>query len=304
MPTNSLITAVLRCCLITLLLSAPLQAIQAETLVIAQLSDRPKKDYKQLRPMVEAIASRLKAQGITGGNVALFADRSSLVAALKAGKVHWVTETPYTASVLVHEAGARPLLQKWKSGQRRYQSLIYTRKDSDIKTLADLSGKRIAFEHPQSFSSYYLPRILLESNNLQLYNLRGQHSLATDQQLGYQFSRNEKNNLLWVHKRLVDAGVLNNNDWQNSSRVPTKLKSDLRIIHRSKPYPRALELVAPHVTEDLAAALKRELLAMTVETDKYLLARYEGTTGFEQVGEEVTELLAEIYRKSRQWQSQ
>ncbi len=285
-------------CLSTLLITSH---VAAETLVLAQLSDRPKKDFKQLRPMAKYVAKQLGHVGITRAEVRLFSELDELVEAVKNGDVHWVTETPYSAAVLVHEADAVPLVMKWKSRQQRYQTLIYTHKDSGLKSLEDLSGKRIAFEHNNSFSSYYLPRLILEKQGQRLNQINGLHAERDNNKVNYLFSRNEKNNLLWVHKQLVEAGALNDGDWQNPGRVPDALKSELRIIYRSEPYPRALELVSSKLSAERAAALKALLLGMTPDSHGKLLSRYEKTSGFEALNDDVPDLLAEIYNNSRNW---
>ncbi|MDI3324316.1 phosphate/phosphite/phosphonate ABC transporter substrate-binding protein [Pontibacterium granulatum] len=285
-------------CLSTLLVTAH---AAAETLVLAQLSDRPKKDFKQLRPMAKYVAQHLGHVGITRAEVRLFSELDELIEAVKKGEVHWVTETPYSAAVLVHEADAIPLLMKWKSRQQRYQTLIYTHKDSGLRNLADLTGKRIAFEHNNSFSSYYLPRMILEKHGQSLNFIHSLHAARDSNKVNHLFSRNEKNNLLWVHKRLVEAGALNDGDWQNPDRVPDALKSELRIIYRSEPYPRALELVSSKLSAERAAALKALLLGMTSDSHGKLLSRYEQTSGFETLNEDVPKLLAEIYNNSRNW---
>lgn len=295
---RSLCNLIRMICLSSLLISSHLAA---ETLVLAQLSDRPKKDFKQLRPMAKYVAKQLGHVGITRAEVRLFSELDELVDAVKSGEVHWVTETPYSAAVLVHEADATPLLMKWKSRQQRYQTLIYTHKDSGLKTLSDLTGKRIAFEHNNSFSSYYLPRLVLEMQELNLKKIDGLNAERQSDKINYLFSRNEKNNLLWVHKRLVEAGALNDGDWQNQGRVPDALKADLRIIYRSAPYPRALELVSATLAPERAEALKNLLLSMTPSTHGKLLSRYEKTSGFEALNDDVPKLLAEIYNNSRNW---
>lgn len=285
-------------CLSTLLITSH---VAAETLVLAQLSDRPKKDFKQLRPMAKYVAKQLGHVGITRAEVRLFSELDELVEAVKNGDVHWVTETPYSAAVLVHEADAVPLVMKWKSRQQRYQTLIYTHKDSGLKSLEDLSGKRIAFEHNNSFSSYYLPRLILEKQGQSLNQINGLHAERDKNKVNYLFSRNEKNNLLWVHKQLVEAGALNDGDWQNPGRVPETLKAELRIIYRSEPFPRALELVSSKLSAERAAALKTLLLNMTLDRHGKLLSRYEKTSGFEALSDDVPNLLAEIYTNSRNW---
>lgn len=273
----------------------------AKTLVLGQLSDRPKKDFKQLRPMVEYVTAKLADVGVTDGSVKLFRDLPSMIAAVREGEVDWITETPFAASVLVEEAGAKLLAHKWKDGQRTYQTLIYTHQNSPIRQLQDLRGHLFAFEHDSSFSSYFVPRIVLEREGLSLL----QHKVLSDpapvNQLGYVFSRNERNNLLWVHKGLVAAGALNDSDWRNPDRVPPSLKSQFRILYRSELYPRALELVSGKLQPEIAEALKQVLLSMSLENDRDIMERYEGTTQFEAVSTEVEQLLRDVYQQSQSW---
>ncbi|MFC6670448.1 phosphate/phosphite/phosphonate ABC transporter substrate-binding protein [Marinobacterium aestuariivivens] len=285
--------------LIMLLVASPLG--QAKPLVLGQISDRPGKDLDELRPMVDYAAAHLTSLGISSGEVRLFDSAEALIAAMQAGEVDWVTETPYTAARLVREAGARPLLRKWKRGQQYYQTLIYTHADSAIREIGDLAGKRIAFEHPESFSSYFVPRLILEQAGLQLTALETIGQAPDTDRVGYLFSRNEKNNALWVHKSLVSAGALNNSDWENPKRVPDALRQDLRIIYRSVQYPRAMELVSPGLALELADGLRKLLLGMAGSGATDILARYEHTTGFAPLQPGDLQLLHDIYENSRSW---
>ena len=270
-------------------------------LVIAQVSDRPKKDFKQLRPMVEYMAQQLAPYGVTSGSVRLYDSLDKLVVAVRSGEVHWVTETGYSAAVLVHEANASLLAHKWKGGKQSYQSVIYTHKDSGVKTINDLVGKVMAFEHNTSFSSYYLPRNALEKEGLRFAPLVNHQAPVPEGQVGFVFSRNEKNNALWTDKQLVAAGVLNDGDWENPKRVPPEIKKNLNVIYRSPLYPRALELGSPTLPAPLATALSQALLSLNEENAKKLLKAYEKTTKFQAIGEDVPSLLSDIYTSSRSW---
>jgi phosphonate transport system substrate-binding protein len=284
--------------LICLMLGA---VAQARPLVLAQVSDRATKDYEELRPMVQHAAAGLSDFGITSGEVRLFLTAEALVDAMRKGEVDWVTETSFTAARLVNEAQARPLLRKWKGGLREYRSIIYTRADSPVRTLDDLVGQTIAFEHADSFSSYFLPRSVLEQGGFKLRRLESLGQRPASDQIGYLFSRNEKNNALWVDKSLTVAGALSSNDWHNPKRVPEALRAHLRIIYRSAAYPRALELTSASLDPALAEALRSLLLGMTPDNSPELLQRYERTTGFEPVQPQDIALLSDIYHRSRSW---
>ncbi len=272
-------------CLLTLAGIPLTTTAAAEALVLGQVSDRPKKDFKQLLPMARYMAGKLQQHGFSSARVQLYDTAEALIAAVKQGEVHWVSETPYTSARLIQETASRPLVKKWKNHQRRYQTLIYTLQRREILTLQELAGRRIAFEHPDSFSSYFLPRRILETAGLQLVELKHPNDPVPEGKVGYLFSRNEKNNALWVDKEIVAAGSLNNGDWADPDRVTPDMHKRFRVIHRSDFYPRAFELATPELSPEAAATLQNELLALTPEADEDLLARYEQTGGFSTVEE-------------------
>lgn len=72
------------------------------------------------------------------------------------------------AFMLAHEQiGADPLLlEVYGSGRATYHSCIWVRKDSGIKTLADLRGRTMAFADPVDMSGYLAPRDIFERAGL------------------------------------------------------------------------------------------------------------------------------------------
>jgi len=279
-------------------------ASDANTLVLAQISERPKKDFKELRPMAAYMAEKLASVGFTQGQVKLFNNIDDLVAAVKRGEVHWISETAKTASVLINQTDAKLLVNKWKNGQHSYASIIYARKDSGINTLSDLKGKVIAFENKDSFSSYFLPRVLIEERGLTLRHMADVRVKPSAEEVGYVFSRNEKNNVLWTAKRLVDAGVINDGDWENTDRVPKNIKAQFKILLSSPQFPRSYEITTPMLSPKATKLLKATLLSMTVENSNGVLARYENSIGFGELPKGYEKQLNDIYQRSLAWVKQ
>ena len=88
-------------------------------------------------------------------------DYSAAVEALAAGHadVSFLSPLPY---VLAHSrTGATAVLGEVYAGRPYYYSKIFVRKDSGIKTLADLRGKTIAYVDPISSSGYLYPHDIL-----------------------------------------------------------------------------------------------------------------------------------------------
>jgi phosphonate transport system substrate-binding protein len=86
---------------------------------------------------------------------------SSAVEALNAGKadISFMSPLPY---VLVNaQTGAGAILGEIYNGKSYYYSKIFVRKDSGIKTLADLKSKTIAYVDPISSSGFMYPHDIL-----------------------------------------------------------------------------------------------------------------------------------------------
>ncbi len=286
---------------VALVLCGWVPGVAAFELVMGKVSDDPQKAIAELRPMVEYAAAQLADEGVTGGQVRLFPSEDALQAAVKAGAVHWITETSLVAANLMNRADATLAVKKWKNGQREYQTYIYSLADGPVRTLADLKGRVIAFEHEESFSSYYVPRLILEQAGYQLHYLSSVNDAPVADKVNYVFSRNEKNNALWVDKGLVDAGALNNNDWLNGKRVPETLRQRFLVIHQSSSFPRAYELFGPGMPPAIGEKLRQLLLGMRLSTHASVLQKYEKTSRFEAITREEIDQLDQFFKVSRQW---
>jgi phosphonate transport system substrate-binding protein len=114
-------------------------------------------------------------------------------------------------------------------------------------------------------------------------------------QVGYLFARTELNIATWVHKRLVDVGVMSNLDWQNPQRVPAAFRGDLQIIHETTAYPRALEMVRGDLDPKVAARLREVLMEASHDPDaREALLRFFKTTRFMPVDESADDALDHI----------
>lgn len=267
------------------------QAPDAKRFVIARVSQNPGKHLNQLAPMAEYLAGVLADEGFVAGGVVLAQTTDELVALVAAGRVHWVTETAYTASLLVEQAGMTIRALKLKNGVASYQSRVFARRDAGIQTLQDLAGLVVAFEEPDSFSGYFMPSLMLQDDGLSLTELRSPRSAPPADHVGYVFARSELNVTQWVHKGLVQAGALNNLDWNNPKRMPLAMRESLVVIAESRPFPRALELASPALSETAAARVTEALLQLDASRDARLLRAYEKASGFLPVDQELLQTM-------------
>lgn len=275
-------------------------------LILGRISDDPKAHYEQLKPLLDYVVPRMRDVGITEGRILMARDTQQMTSYLRRGRVDWVTETSGTGMQLQKRAGARPLLLTERGGVSRYHSVFFARKDSGINTLADLRGRSIAFQGTGSTSAYLVPAATLLGENLQLELLLSPMDRPTPDLVGYVFARSELNIAAWVHKRLVDAGVFSSLDWNDARRMPAAFRQDMKIIHQTPDYPRALEMVRADLDPKVEARLRevllqaaddpaaREAMNLFFRTTRFLPIDEASQQGLDRVREGVTRVREQV----------
>ena len=242
-------------------LTAPAHAAGDErVLVLGRISDDPKAHYEQLKPLLDYVVPRMRDVGITEGRILMARDAQQMTSYLRRGRVDWVTETAGTGMQLQQRAGARPLLLTERGGVSRYHGVFFVRRDSGLERLSDLEGRTIAFQNTTSTSAYFAPATALLDAGQRLEILLSPMDRPSADAVGYVFARSELNIAAWVHKRLVDAGVVSNLDWDDVRRMPPAFRRDFRVIHETQDFPRALEMVRGDLDPKIEARLREVLL--------------------------------------------
>lgn len=250
-------------------------------LVLGRISDDPKAHYEQLRPLLEYVVPRMADVGIREGRILMARDPQQMASYLRRGRVDWVTETAATAVLLRKRAGARPMLLTERDGTSQYHSVFFARRDSGLGRLEQLPGRTVAFQRPSSTSAYFVPATELLGRGLELEILPSPIERVDSDAVGYVFARSELNISTWVHKRIVDAGVMSHLDWNNPRRMPDAFKRDFVVIGRTPDYPRAVELVRDTLDPKVAARLRTVLLeAARDPAAGPALRQFFGTTRF------------------------
>lgn len=253
----------------------------AGVLVLGRISDDPKSHYEQLKPLLEYVVPRMASVGIRSGRILMARDFQQMASYMRRGRVDWVTETSGNAVLLEQRAGARSMLVTERDGASRYHGVFFVRRDSPIKTLKDLAGHSVAFQSPYSTSAYYLPASMLLESGQRMDLLLSPMDRPPADSVGYLFARTELNISTWVHKRLVDVGVVSNLDWTNPQSLPPAFVADLRIIARSQDVPRALMLTRAGLAPKVEARLREVLMEASSDPDASEAMRlFLGTSRF------------------------
>ncbi|MDJ0784269.1 MAG: phosphate/phosphite/phosphonate ABC transporter substrate-binding protein [Desulfosarcinaceae bacterium] len=152
-----------------------------------------------------------------------------------------------------------------EGGKAYYRSMIVTRRDSDIKSMADLRGSAFAFTDPKSTSGYLFPMMGLTIHNLSRNDL-GQ----------VQFLKRHANSLLAVVNGHVPAGAV-------SSTAFDKVEVDrnqLRILWRSAPIYRGPWVARRDLPAQIVQELRAALLAISQSPQAAEIFANLGTKGF------------------------
>nr|WP_133480137.1 phosphate/phosphite/phosphonate ABC transporter substrate-binding protein [Lysobacter segetis] len=250
-------------------------------LVLGRISDDPATHYAQLKPLLDYVVPRMADVGIREGRILMARDPQQMASYMRRGRVDWVTETAGTAMMLRQRAGARPLLLTERDGVSHYHSVFFARRDRGLASLDDLRGRRLAFQRPSSTSAYYVPAGMLLDRGMPLEILLSPDDQPGPGAVGYLFARSELNIATWVHKGLVDAGVMSDIDWEKPGRVPSSFRRDFVLIGRTPDYPRAVEVVRGDVDPRIAARLRDVLLEASRDPSaRDALLAFFGTTRF------------------------
>lgn len=249
--------------LVVLLWAVPVRAEQG-VLVLGKVSDDPKSHYAEMKLLLDHVVARMHDVGIREGRVLMARDALQMTSYLRRDRVDWVSETAAGATLLQSRANAETLVLSERNGIRRYRTVYLARRDSEVKSIDDLRGRRIAFQNRTSTSAYFIPAMELLSRHVPLEVLGSLNDQPGPDAAGFLFARTERNIATWVHKGLVDVGAVSNLDWSNPQHIPEFFKRDLVILHESPDVPRGVEVVR----RDLDPAVRQRLHDVLVAIGK------------------------------------
>ncbi len=146
------------------------------------------------------------------------------------------------------EVLARPLSL---NGTSTYHGLIFVRKDSGIRSIHDMEGKRFAFVDKATTAGYLLPLAYFKKNgkNYKTY-LKESYFTGTHDDVIYD-----------VLNKKADIGAVKNTMYERLAAEDERIRKDLMVLERSPDVPEN----GLAVRKDLDGALKKKLKAALVE---------------------------------------
>ena len=240
------------------------QAAEGVSLAIGRITDQPEKHQKRLNRMAEYLAAELADYGISSVKTVMVETEAEMAALIRAGKVDILSETPLMAIGLQSEGVVDILMREWKKGVSEYHSVIVVRKDSPVRSLADLAGRRVSFEDVGSTSGYLLPRNAIETAGLDMVGLTAPTDPVPAGKVGYSFTGSETGVIEAIHKGTADAGAISNLDWAEDETVPDDLRGDLHVIHVTNPVIRSVLMV----NSSIPAAVQERIAIILEQMEK------------------------------------
>lgn len=230
--------------LVPLLVCWSMLSVAADPLVMGVF---PRRDAvttaKLFRPLSQYLEQELGIPVL----MEMSSDYESFLVNLKRRRYDLVHLNPYDYISAHKDLAYDALVQNEEFGEASIMGAIYVRRDSGIKQLSDLKGKRILFGGgPRAMMSYIVPTYLLQQAGL------------TKQDYQQSFAINPPNAVLATYLRRTDAGGAG----EVVRRLPLVTSKidvkQLEVIASSQPLPH----LPWAVKQEMSAELKQRLLTL------------------------------------------
>ncbi|WP_420413898.1 phosphate/phosphite/phosphonate ABC transporter substrate-binding protein [Roseibium sp.] len=184
----------------------------------------------------------------TGKDVQFFAvqSNSAEVEAMRSGRLHIAGFSTGPTPFAVNLAGAVPFaIMGAEGGKFGYKLQVFTQADSDIKTVADLAGKRVAHTSPTSNSGNQAPRALFPAQGV-----------TPDKDYEVVYSGSHDQSLLGVVAGDYDAAPVASEVVERMAARGLYDTKDVRLVWESDPFPTTSYTLAHDLDPELAQNIK------------------------------------------------
>ncbi|MFT6264774.1 MAG: phosphonate transport system substrate-binding protein [Oleiphilaceae bacterium] len=250
----------------------------SETLYLGSIGDDADEEIKEFLSLANHLKKHLKKDGIDDIKTVVASNQATMANLISSGKVHIYIDSPFPSLIMAKETGSTIFLRRWKNGVAEYHSVIFSRKDSGINSLNAITGKIVAFEDSFSTSSYFLPKTTLLEKGFTLEEVSLGSKIDADK-VGYLFSDDDRNTMLWVLRKKVPVGAMNKASFEKYAKKKIK---DLQIIGTSISVPRHVVSHSTMVSQKHVSRIKEILTKMHLSKEgKAALASFSKTKQFD-----------------------
>ncbi len=156
------------------------------------------------------------------------------------------------------------------NGKSTYRGLIFVRKDSKIRSISDMQGKRFAFVDRATASGYLLPLAYFKKWNVNYKTyLKESYFAGTHEDAIYD-----------VLDRKADIGAAKSTEFESLAAKDARIRNDLLILTESAEMPETSLAVRKDLDPSLKEALKTALLNMSTDTEGAQILKEFGAQRF------------------------
>jgi phosphonate transport system substrate-binding protein len=178
--------------------------------------------------------------------------------AMRSGRLHIAGVATGPTAFAVNLAGFVPQVAMQRAdGSVGYTLALIVHKDSPIRSVADLKGRRVAHVAPSSNSGDIAPRALFKAMGVE----PGKDYTVV-------FSGKHDNSIMGVVNKDYDAAPVANTVMQRMQDRNMFAPGTLRVVYESSPFPRAAFGVAHNLAPELQAKIKQAFLTFDFRKSK------------------------------------
>lgn len=252
-------------------LSVSSQQSLAELKIVFIAYENPDQLLEDVRPVVAYLEKnlRLKIKPFVA------TDYAGVVEALRNSTADAGFMGPLQYVIAHQQAGAVPILGEVYNGKPTYVARIFVRKDSGIRSPADLRGKSIAFVDPLSSSGYLYP--------LDIFRKQSLVTASQDIEKFFRkiyFAGGDEQALRAVLNKFVDAAGIGQ---YSTLLLRPEERDEIISIADSDPIPSHCVVVRAALAPPTATALQNALLALNDGPNRPLLKHLYNVDGYVKV---------------------
>lgn len=229
-------------------------------------SDKPTTLVKKFRPILNSLEKTMSESLNTKVTIKLSIAKTyeQGVFALTKGEVDFARLGPASfIQALQNNPNLSLLAMETKKGKKHFKGVICVHKDSNIKSVSELKGKRFAFGNKRSTIGRYLSQQHLMKHGIKAHNLASYDYLGRHDKVGYA-----------VANKNFDAGALKKSTLKKLIKKGQPLKIIASFNNVTKPWV-ARENLDKNVKEKLQTALlklKDKVILKALKKDGFITA--------------------------------
>jgi len=178
----------------------------------------------------------------------------------------------FTYALAHHQLGVEPLARPVNlDGTSTYHGYVFVRKDSGIRTAADMKGKRFAFVERATLAGYLFPLAYFKANGI-----LNPHAFIGESF----FAGSHDAAILAVLSKEADIGAAKNTIYDQMSEENPRIEKELVILAASGVVPQNCLAVRKDLDPELKSALQQALLEMDRNDEGTEALRRFGARGF------------------------